>query len=127
MCYNQYACKHKSHSRFNKSKHVLVCEEHKDDSDNIKLFNEYKLRFVTNSKTKYKEFSQNMKLSYYTGGYTGKSDNELLESSIYMLQTIKIEGKKFNIFFDSGCGDLVSRKSAVVRLEKMGRACRELK
>ena len=127
VCYNQYACKHESHSKFNKSKHVLVCEEHKNDPDNMKLFDEYKLRYVTNSKSKYKDFSQNMKLSFYAGGHVDKCDNEQLESSIYLLQTIKIEDKKFNLFYDNGCGDLVSRKSAVVRLEKMGRACRELR
>ena len=44
-----------------------------------------------------------------------------------MLQTIKIEDKKFNLFYDTGCGDLISRRSAVVCLQKMGRACHELK
>ena len=43
-----------------------------------------------------------------------------------MLQTIEIDGKRFNLFFDSGCGDLVSRKGAVFSLEKMGRASREI-
>ena len=44
-----------------------------------------------------------------------------------MLQTIAIDGKGFNLFFDSGRGDLVSRRGAVSRLEKMGRASREIK
>ena len=39
-----------------------------------------------------------------------------------MLQTIQIQGKRFNLFFDSGCGDLVCNKEAVTRLENMGRA-----
>ena len=30
-CYDQYACKHNSHKRFGKSKHVLVYEEYKED------------------------------------------------------------------------------------------------
>ena len=61
VCHN--ACKHESHSKFNKSKHVLVCEVDKNDPNNIKLFDEYKLRFVANSKTIYKDFSRDMKLS----------------------------------------------------------------
>ena len=98
----------------------LVCEVYKNDPNNIKLFDEYKLRSGTNSKTNNKDFSRDMKLSTYVGVHIGKCDNEQLESSVYMLQTIKIEDMKFNLFYDSGCGDLVSRKSAVVRLEKMG-------
>ena len=35
-----------------------------------------------------------------------------------MPQTIEIQGKRFNIFFDSGCGDLVSRRRVVLCLEK---------
>ena len=43
-----------------------------------------------------------------------------------MLKTIQIEGKQFNVFYDSGCGDLVSRRGAVSILEKMERACPEI-
>ena len=39
-----------------------------------------------------------------------------------MLQTIEIQGKQFNLFFDSGCGDLVCKRDAVVQLESMGRS-----
>ena len=34
--------------------------------------------------------------------------------------------KKFNLFFDSGCADLISRKSAILCLEKIGREHCEL-
>ena len=43
-----------------------------------------------------------------------------------MLQTIRIGDKDFNIFFGSGCGDLISRREAVKQLEKMGRANNEV-
>ena len=39
-----------------------------------------------------------------------------------MLQTIQIQGKKFNLFFDSGCGDLACKRDAVSCLQGMGRA-----
>ena len=55
-------------------------------------------------------------------GYAEKSnldktiEEEQTESSIYMLQRIRVGVNEYNIFFDSGCGDLVSKKSAVDRL-----------
>ena len=58
-CYNQYACKHESHSKFNKSKHVLVCEEHKNDPANLKLFNKSKHVLVCEE---HKTDPDNMKL-----------------------------------------------------------------
>ena len=75
MCYDGYACKHESHKKFQASNHVLVCEEHKDEPDNVRLFEEYKMKFVKNSKTKYKDFSQQMKLSFYAGGHAGKNED----------------------------------------------------
>ena len=43
-----------------------------------------------------------------------------------MLQSIEINAHPFNIFYDSGCGDLVARKSAIDVLASMGRAKREI-
>ena len=40
-----------------------------------------------------------------------------MESAIYILQMIEIQNERFNIFFDSGCGDLVSKRDNVSRLE----------
>ena len=39
-----------------------------------------------------------------------------------MFQTIEIENEKFNIFHDSGCGDLCVSRTAVDRLIKLNRA-----
>ena len=123
-CFNQYACKHGSHRRFNKSKHVLVCEEHKDEAENKELFEKYKKRFVTNSKIAYKDFTKN--ITFYADAYVEDvvdSETETVKDrTIFMLQTILVEGVKLNLFFDSGCGDLVSRKEAADKLEVLGRA-----
>ena len=43
-----------------------------------------------------------------------------------MLQTINVQGEHFNLFYDSGCGDLVCKKSAVDKLAALGRAERLL-
>ena len=38
------------------------------------------------------------------------------EKAVYQLQTIKVNGKRYSIFFDSGCGDFVTRQEAVINL-----------
>ena len=125
-CFDQYTCKHSSHKKYSKSKHVLVCDDHKDDVKNKDLFQKYKMRFITKSNVEYRDFTKDMNLSFFSEAYPGKINEEKSESSIFMLQTIQIEGKNFNLFYDSGCGDLVSRKQAVDQLERMGRANNEV-
>ena len=49
---------HKGHKGFDKRLNVLVYERHKDDPKNKELFDEYKKRFITNSKLVYKGFSK---------------------------------------------------------------------
>ena len=53
----------------------------------------------------------------YIGGYEGLPD--ITECTIFQLQTIEIERLKFNFFY-SGCGDMIIKRSAAVKLEKMG-------
>ena len=125
-CFSQYACKHPSHKRYNKSKHVLVCEDHKDDDENQELFEKYKKRFITSSKVKYKDFTQDLKLSFYAQVYAGIVQQED-ESAIFMLQTIMVTGeggasKDLNLLWDNGCLSAVPRKGAVDELESIGRA-----
>ena len=43
-----------------------------------------------------------------------------------MVQPIEIEGHKFDLFFDSGYGDMVIKKSALDFLVGMGRAKLEI-
>ena len=59
--------------------------------------------------------------STYTNVKTGKSG-----VGIFKLQTINIEGSKFNVFYDGGCGDLVCNSKAINRLVTLGRANLEL-
>ena len=44
-----------------------------------------------------------------------------LGAAIYMFQRINVEDKSFNLFFYSGCGDMVMRKTALNSLQKIGR------
>ena len=41
-----------------------------------------------------------------------------------MLQTIRVDNQDLNIFFDSGCGDMVCRKMPVDWLKNSNRAKR---
>ena len=39
-CQRNYVCKHSSHDRFNRKKHVLVCHEHRETEENAKVLSE---------------------------------------------------------------------------------------
>ena len=121
-CFNQFTCKHSSHTKYNKAKHVLVCHEHANEPQNRELFEKYMKKFISNSRVEYKQFTKNMKLSFYSDTYVANVEDESIENSIFMLQTIQVEGKSFNVFYDTGCGDLVARKGAVDELAKIKRA-----
>lgn len=45
-CQRDFTCKHDSHAKFTKKKHVLVCDEHKHTVENQTLLDDYKRRFV---------------------------------------------------------------------------------
>ena len=40
----------------------------------------------------------------------------IADRAIYQLQTIQIDDQRYNLFFDSGCGDFVSRYGVVQSL-----------
>ena len=42
-----------------------------------------------------------------------------------MLQTIRVGNTKMNLFFDTGCSELVSKWGGILNLEKLNRASRE--
>ena len=43
-------------------------------------------------------------------------------SGIFMLQTIVVGNTKLRLFYDTGCGDIVIKKSTVDALSRVGRA-----
>ena len=86
------------------------------------------------------KYSMEIKISYYSKANSAKSGasikasaspnleknaksdclDQVGESAIFLFQTMCIEGKMFNIFYDSGCGVLVGKKAAIESLRKMG-------
>ena len=92
---------------------------------NLDLLKEYKAKCITGSSNKYAEFSVNIDNVFHVDSHLTSQSYEVQgneDMAIYMLQTILVRGKKFRLFFDNGCGDMVVRKSAVDFLEKLGLA-----
>ena len=130
-CISTFVCKNKDHTKYPRKKHVLCCEEHKSNAENSSLLEEYKKSIVFSIKSTLPNFSKKIKLNFHCDNlnkvYKSHSASEynygeVMDSSVYILQTIQVENRKLNIFFDSGCGDLVCRKEAISDLEEIGKA-----
>ena len=119
-CQSTYKCKHESHNTFTSKKHVLVCEEHKNDNSNKQLLEEYRTRCITrNCNTNLPNFAKEIQLSFHCV-YTSNplpSPGEFDHDAIYMFQRIHINGETFLLFFDNGCGEIVMTNNAVQRLK----------
>ena len=115
-CQRDFTCKHQSHLKYTRQMHVLVCDDHKEDADNIATLQQYKERCILCQK-QLPTYSKEIKLSFYTSHNTNSHDDTITDNGIYQLQTIKINNDFFTIFYDNGCGDFVSRKSAIDKLD----------
>lgn len=112
-CQRNFVCQHSSHIKYPTRKHALVCEEHKDDVDNLALLQNYKERCIIRQKsTQLPEFSKEIKLSFTSStkrdAYKSAAVDIISNNGIYQLQTIKIDEHHYTLFFDIGCGDFVS-------------------
>ena len=126
-CFDRYKCPNESHRCFKSGIHVLICNRHKNDQANLELLDVYKSNCILHTNNSYSEFSKNIGISFHVKNKYYKvsdngTENEDSDMGIYMLQTIKIGDQKFNVFFDSGCGDMVCKKSAIDLLDKQNRA-----
>ena len=128
-CFDGYACPHVSHKGYNRSLHILVCDRHKHNPENLKLLDTYKNRCIENRN--HENFTLNIKIAFHVvsahpGAYEVGLEVELddceKDVSIYMLQTIRISEDNFNLFFDNGCSDMVVSKRALDILIRLGRA-----
>ena len=103
----------------------MICETHKDEPDNVALLEAYKARYITFQNSPHRDFSKNMALTCFF-----QSENEVDDDpdmAMYILQTIKIGDKLYNIFFDGGCMNSISEKNATDILVSEGRAEQTLK
>ena len=119
---------------------MLVCDLHKSSKNYLSLLKTFKADFIEKFEHNLTPFNKNIKISFYSesncvsapgeqsASENQKSDrdNEAIDQGIFMLQQISIAGYTFNLFYDSGCGDLVCKKSAIDKLMRIGRAKQEI-
>ena len=116
MCQRDFICKHQSHDRFPRGKHVLVCHEHRNEKENQDLLQMYKDRFISRQQ-QLPSFSKDIKLTFHINQSSAQENNQLNEEkAIYILQTIKVGQQQYSIFYDSGCSEIVSRYDAARRI-----------
>ena len=106
-------------------KHVLICD--KMDEANKDVLQKYKLKCILRNKRidELPTYAKEIKLAYL--GITDKNSSHLpmnsvsndKERGIYQLKTITIENENWQIY-DSGCGDFVSKWSAIQKLGTRG-------
>jgi len=126
-CQRDFICPHESHDKYTLKKHVLLCEEHKNNPQNEELLQQYKTRFILRS-TDLPDFSKNISLVLHSFNTTNQlplknhqSSTTVTESGIYQMQQILVNNEPFLIFFDSGCSDFVVRDNAIKRLGENSR------
>ena len=105
--------------------HILLCDSHKKDDKNIRLLEKFKEKFVDNCDVALPQWSKN--LSFFSdmvgvlkeikedmAAYgTFRGEPNVTDSAIFQLQRMEVEGIKLNIFFDSGCEEMLVKKSLV--------------
>ena len=65
MCQRDFMCKHKSHDRYPINKHMLVCHEHRNETENQELLQKYKDRFIMKQPNQLPSFFRDLKLSFH--------------------------------------------------------------
>ena len=116
MCQRDFICKHKSHDRFPRKKHVLACHEHRNDQENQDILQLYKDRCITKQQW-LPLFSKDIKLTFHINQSCKQQEIPSdQEKAIYILQTIKVEQQQYSLFYDTGCSEMVSRYDAIKRI-----------
>ena len=129
FCFDKFNCPDNYHKKFDAGYHILVCDQHKNDPQNLKMLEEYRSKYIMGSDSLHKEFSKKIAISFhndteYKNTYraSGNSSNEEKDFAIYMFQTIQIQNTKLNLFYDNGCSDFICKKETVDFLSTIGRA-----
>ena len=116
LCQRDFICKHKSHDRFPRKKHVLVCHGHRNEKENQDILQMYKDRCISKQQ-QLPLFSKDIKLTFHINQSSVQQDNPSdEEKAIYILQTIKVDQQQYSLFYDSGCSEMVSKYDAVRRI-----------
>ena len=98
---------------------MLVCDKHKHTPHTPTLLHKFKNEYIEKFKDDLPKFSKDINLTMHNqANYAGTASREGMVSdrAIFMLETINVLCEMFNLFYDSGCGDLVCKKSAIDKL-----------
>ena len=130
MCQIDFTCQHPSHDRYSMKRHVLVCHDHRNTDENKKILDHYKRKFIL-QRPDIPEFSKELKLTFMSkqshisnskNSETLTTDDSIIsDNGIYMLQRVQIGDKKFTLFFDTGCSDMVAKHEAIIKIGKRAR------
>ena len=122
ICQHDFVCQHPMHQRYPSKKHVLVCDEHKHINEGKELLEKYKVRCISRN-LNLPSFSGDIKLSFHAHGYLSNIkkrnktasvyDDIVDDKGVYLLQVVKVNNQRFNIFYVNGCSDFIVRPSAV--------------
>ena len=113
-CQHEYICPHPSHQKYVVRKHVLLCEEHKENQENQDVLEKFKSRCMRSSQLP--EFAKQIKLSFhasYKSDVPSSPKDSIVNKGIYLLQTITVNGNRLNVFYDNGCSDFILSTKAV--------------
>ena len=126
-CQSIYTCKNPTHNSMTIKKHVLVCEEHKNDEANKELMEEYRSKCINRpNNSNLPDFAKQIKLSFHTGmhsviteAYASVVNEETDDVGLYMMQEIVVGKEEYTTFYDSGCGDMCASIEAINRLGEL--------
>ena len=137
--YTNFCCP--AHDQNNKI-HVLLCETHKKNFKNLEILEKFKERFLIKCKVTLPKFVNSLALFSCAVGFLSPTEPgdkvgkftgipDIIYPAIFQLQTIVITGEddngnvvtiSLNLFFDNGASDCIIRKSAIEKLNAIGRA-----
>ena len=132
-CQRDFTCKHADHDRYINKKHVLVCDEHKEDDSNKKVLEDFKKRCIMRPKQvdSLPDHSKNINIHHHQTiilQHNTTPDNVAEPSeewpsiadedeAVYILQMIKVDGDLFRMFYDNGCRHFTVRYGALLQLK----------
>ena len=124
-CFDAFKCPDPSHNRYQTGLHVLVCDAHKGNKENLELLEKYKAKCIANNPN-FSDFTKNISISFHVSNelsLKASSDSEGADdAAIFMFQRIAVLRFEFNVFYDGGCSDMVISKRALDILISLSRA-----
>ena len=133
-CYKEYAYSDPTHVGQPKTIHDLLCETHKNNQTNTTLLEKFKEKVIMKQSKNCADFTKNISLlcvieAFYST-LLGKGLINIIPDVqyrvIFVLQTLTVDEVTLHLFLDTGCGDIVVKKSAMETLKKVSRARKEL-